>query len=197
LPRTCSIGGASRMGKSDSSGPVRTPKKQPRHSRRTGQPSRLSREHYRKAIQLSRTTTTPPETNMTTFITTLHATGTGPRLAVKDLIDVAGVPSTAGCRAVARTATPAVADAAPPGRRPRRGCGDRRKDEPARAGDVAVGDKPVVRHPGEPAGPVLDRRWILERVSGRGRKPCRPISRWAPTPAGQSECPRRVAEPSG
>jgi len=49
---------------------------------------------------------------MTTFITTLHATGTGPRLAVKDLIDVAGVPSTAGCRAVARTATPAVADAA-------------------------------------------------------------------------------------
>ena len=108
---------------------------------------------------------------MTTFITTLHATGTGPRLAVKDLIDVAGVPSTAGCRAVARTATPAVADAAPPGRRPRRGCGDRRKDEPARAGDVAVGDKPVVRHPGEPAGPVLDRRWILERVSGRGRNP--------------------------
>ena len=92
---------------------------------------------------------------MTTFITTLHATGTGPRLAVKDLIDVAGVPSTAGCRAVARTATPAVADAAPPGRRPRRGCGDRRKDEPARAGDVAVGDKPVVRHPVNPLDPCL------------------------------------------
>jgi amidase len=49
---------------------------------------------------------------MTTFITTLDATGAGPRLAVKDLIDVAGVPTTAGCRAVARTATPAVADAA-------------------------------------------------------------------------------------
>jgi len=49
---------------------------------------------------------------LTTFITTPHATGTGPRLAVKDLIDVAGVPTTAGCRAVARTATPAVADAA-------------------------------------------------------------------------------------
>jgi amidase len=49
---------------------------------------------------------------LTTFITTVHATGAGPRLAVKDLIDVAGVPTTAGCRGVARTATPAVADAA-------------------------------------------------------------------------------------
>ena len=49
---------------------------------------------------------------MTTFITTLDATGAGPRLAVKDLIDVAGVPTTAGCRAVARTAAPTFADAA-------------------------------------------------------------------------------------
>ena len=49
---------------------------------------------------------------MTTFITTLDAAGAGPRLAVKDLIDVAGVPTTAGCSAVARTAAPAVADAA-------------------------------------------------------------------------------------
>ena len=49
---------------------------------------------------------------MTTFITTPDATGAGPGLAVQDLIDVAGVPTTAGCRAVARTATPAVADAA-------------------------------------------------------------------------------------
>ena len=32
---------------------------------------------------------------MTTFITTLGAAGAGPRLAVKDLIDVAGVPTTA------------------------------------------------------------------------------------------------------
>jgi len=49
---------------------------------------------------------------MSTFITSLDATGTGPRLAVKDLIDVAGVPTTAGSRAVARTAAPASADAA-------------------------------------------------------------------------------------
>ena len=49
---------------------------------------------------------------MSMFITTLDTTGTGPRLAVKDLIDVAGVPTTAGSRAVERTAAPATADAA-------------------------------------------------------------------------------------
>lgn len=48
---------------------------------------------------------------MTTFITKLDAVGDGPRLAVKDIIDVAGVPTTAGCRAVAKTAEPAATDA--------------------------------------------------------------------------------------
>ena len=48
---------------------------------------------------------------MTTFITRLDASGAGPRLAVKDLIDVEGVPTTAGCRAVADEAKPAEADA--------------------------------------------------------------------------------------
>lgn len=49
---------------------------------------------------------------MSTFITRLDTAGTGPRLAVKDLIDVAGVPTTAGSRAVERTTAPATADAA-------------------------------------------------------------------------------------
>lgn len=51
---------------------------------------------------------------MATFITRLaHAHGaTGIRLAVKDLIDVEGVPTTAGSRAVAETAQPADGDAA-------------------------------------------------------------------------------------
>jgi amidase len=48
---------------------------------------------------------------VSTFITRLDGTGSGPRLAVKDLIDVAGVPTTAGCRALERTAEPAEADA--------------------------------------------------------------------------------------
>jgi amidase len=51
---------------------------------------------------------------MTTFITRLpSASGaTGPRLAVKDLIDIEGVVTTAGSRAVAETAKPAGRDAA-------------------------------------------------------------------------------------
>jgi amidase len=51
---------------------------------------------------------------MSTFITRLaHARdATGIRLAVKDLIDVEGVPTTAGSRALAETAPPADGDAA-------------------------------------------------------------------------------------
>jgi amidase len=49
---------------------------------------------------------------VTTFITKLDGTGTGPRLAVKDIIDVAGVPTTAGSRAVEKAAAPAERDAA-------------------------------------------------------------------------------------
>jgi amidase len=49
---------------------------------------------------------------MATFITRLDRGGDGLRLAVKDLIDVQGVPTTAGSRAVADRAGPASADAA-------------------------------------------------------------------------------------
>jgi amidase len=49
---------------------------------------------------------------MATWIVTDAAPGTGPRVAVKDLIDVAGLPTTAGCRAVADLARPAERDAA-------------------------------------------------------------------------------------
>jgi amidase len=40
------------------------------------------------------------------------AVGDGPRLAVKDCIDIAGLPTTAGCRVAAEMAEPADADAA-------------------------------------------------------------------------------------
>ncbi|MDQ1706116.1 MAG: amidase, partial [Frankiaceae bacterium] len=49
---------------------------------------------------------------MSTFITRLEPSGNGPRLAVKDLIDVVGVPTTAGSRALERSAPPAARDAA-------------------------------------------------------------------------------------
>lgn len=49
---------------------------------------------------------------MTTFITRYDTSGPGVRLAVKDLIDMEGEPTTAGCRAVAQRARPAEKDAA-------------------------------------------------------------------------------------
>lgn len=49
---------------------------------------------------------------MSTFITRFETSGPGARLAVKDLIDMRGVPTTAGCKAVADEALPAEADAA-------------------------------------------------------------------------------------
>jgi len=49
---------------------------------------------------------------MATWILRLDQPGRGPRVAVKDLIDVAGTPTTAGCRVLAEVAEPAAADAA-------------------------------------------------------------------------------------
>src|ERR1700755_843238 len=46
-----------------------------------------------------------------TWIVRLDAPGDGPRLAVKDCIDVEGLPTTAGCQVIAEQASPAVADA--------------------------------------------------------------------------------------
>lgn len=49
---------------------------------------------------------------MSTFITKLDSNEHGPRVAVKDIVDVAGVPTTCGSRAIERTAAPATRDAA-------------------------------------------------------------------------------------
>lgn len=46
-----------------------------------------------------------------TWILRLDADGDGPRVAVKDCIDVAGTPSTVGCRVIAADALPATLDA--------------------------------------------------------------------------------------
>jgi amidase len=48
---------------------------------------------------------------MNEWIVELDAPGDGPRLAVKDAIDVAGVPTTVGCKAIADSAVPATHDA--------------------------------------------------------------------------------------
>ncbi|MQA77156.1 MAG: amidase [Streptosporangiales bacterium] len=46
-----------------------------------------------------------------TWLLRLDSVGDGPRLAVKDCIDVAGTPTTVGCRAIADAASPAAFDA--------------------------------------------------------------------------------------
>ena len=46
-----------------------------------------------------------------TWIVRLDAPGDGPRLAVKDCIDVEGLPTTVGCQVIAEQANPAPADA--------------------------------------------------------------------------------------
>ena len=48
---------------------------------------------------------------MATFLQRFETSGSGPRLAVKDLIDMEGVPTTAACKAVADRAEPAEKDA--------------------------------------------------------------------------------------
>ena len=48
---------------------------------------------------------------MSTFITKLDSQARGPRLAVKDIVDVAGVPTTCGSKAIESTALPAEHDA--------------------------------------------------------------------------------------
>src|SRR5712672_4536471 len=46
-----------------------------------------------------------------TWMVRLDAAGDGPRLAVKDCIDMAGLPTTVGCQLIAEQASPAAADA--------------------------------------------------------------------------------------
>ena len=53
-----------------------------------------------------------PSGSMSTWILRLDEPGAGPRVAIKDLLDVAGTPTTGGCRVLARLARPAAADAA-------------------------------------------------------------------------------------
>jgi amidase len=53
-----------------------------------------------------------PYRTLTTFISRTSIGSGGTTVAVKDLIDVAGLPTTAGCRAIERVAAPAVTDAA-------------------------------------------------------------------------------------
>src|SRR5262245_49304173 len=88
---------------------------------------------------------------MATFITRLPVSGSGVRLAVKDLIDVAGVPTTAGSRAVALSAGPAARDA--PCLGGARAAGARIVGK-ANLDELAFGASGVNEHFGTPVNPL-------------------------------------------
>src|SRR3989442_1393751 len=88
-----------------------------------------------------------------TWIVRLDAPGEGPRLAVKDCIDVEGLPTTAGCQAVAEQAGPAVRDAPVVAAARRAGARVVGKTSPTQLGWSAGGGNPRPGAPGEPGGP--------------------------------------------
>src|SRR3954453_11554150 len=92
---------------------------------------------------------------MSTFITKLETTGDGPRLAVQDIIDVEGVPTTAGSRALERKAKPA--SAAAPCLAGARAAGARivGKANPHELATMPIGTNPWVGNPINPLDAAL------------------------------------------
>jgi amidase len=92
---------------------------------------------------------------MATFISRLPATGSGLRLAVKDLIDMAGLPTTAGCAAVADDAAPAATDAAClAGTRTAESAGEVRVVGKANLHELAFGASGINKVFGTPVNPL-------------------------------------------
>src|SRR6201982_3782061 len=100
------------------------------------------------------------------WIVRLDVPGHGPRLAVKDCIDVEGLPTTAGCQVVAEQGRPAAADRPGGGGGPTGRGADRRQDQPHRAVLVGQRGEFVVRHASEPAGSGTAARRVVERLGG-------------------------------
>jgi amidase len=85
--------------------------------------------------------------------------GSGLRVAVKDIIDMAGLPTTAGCRAVAATAAPARQDAACiAGLRAAMGRGEARFVGKTNLHELAYGISGVNEAFGTPVNPLDPRR---------------------------------------
>ena len=133
---------------------------------------------------------------MSTFITRFDTSGPGVRLAVKDLIDMEGVPTTAGCRAVANEAAPAAADAAVPGRGQAAGA---RIVGRTNLHELALGVTGVNPWYGTPVNP-LDPRLVpgARRAARRWRSPpSRPTSPTAATQGGRSGSPSACCGTAG
>lgn len=96
---------------------------------------------------------------MSTWIIRQEAPGTGARVAVKDLIDMAGLPTTAASRAIADTARPAQADAAClTGLRAAEAAGEARFAGKTNLHELAYGISGVNKAFGTPVNPLDPRR---------------------------------------
>ena len=102
-----------------------------------------------------------------TWIITETAAGSGLRVAVKDLIDMAGLPTTAGSRAIAEQARPAAADApCVAGLRRAQDAGEARFAGKTNLHELAYGITGVNAWSGTPVNPLDPRR--VPGVSSRG-----------------------------
>jgi amidase len=88
-----------------------------------------------------------------TWIARLDAPGAGPRLAVKDCIDIEGLPTTVGCQLIAEQASPAARDAAVVAAARRAGARIVGKTNLAELCWSAVGTNPWSGTPVNPADP--------------------------------------------
>ena len=109
---------------------------------------------------------------MSTFILRLAESGPGLAVAVKDLIDMVGLPTTAGSRAVATDARPAAADAAClAGIRAGEAAGTLHlvgKTNLHELGYGVTGVNPWYGTPGQPMGPGPGAGRVVERLGGGG-----------------------------
>jgi amidase len=92
---------------------------------------------------------------MTTWILELDGSGTGTRVAVKDIIDMVGLPTTAGSQAVAERAEPALADAeCMAGLRAAEAAGEARVVGKANLHELALGVTGINHWSGTPRNPL-------------------------------------------
>ena len=138
-----------------------------------------------------------PPTDSATWIVRLEAFGDGPRLAVKDCIDVEGLPTTVGCPVIAERAGPAGQDAAVVAAARRSGARIVGKTNLTELCWSAGGTNTWSGTPVNPADPQRLPGGSSQRLGGRRGPRARLTWRSAPTPAVRCGSRRLLRRSSG